>query len=91
MALTQPELLRHVNQEIENLWLSRLRLDDRLPVVCECSDSSCIVIVDATLGTFQEAVDRGLFLVVAGHKISGCCVIGAGEGWELLERGPDSA
>jgi hypothetical protein len=84
MALTQPELLRHVNQEIENLWLSRLRPTDVLPIVCECANPACTAIVEATLEVFQDAVERGFFLVLADHAIEGCEVVSTGEGWQLL-------
>src|SRR5919204_4464084 len=84
MSLTQPELLRHVNQEIENLWLSRLQPTDRLPRVCECSAPHSSAIVDAPLHVFHEAVAAGVFLVLPRHAIEGCTVVGRGEGWELL-------
>ena len=87
MPLSQPELLRHVNQEIENLWLSRLRPDDELPVVCECSDPACALVVSAPLAVFQEAVADGLFLVIAGHLIDGCEPVRNDGGWELLAAG----
>ena len=87
MPLSQPELLRHVNQEIENLWLSRLRTDDELPVVCECSDPSCALVVSAPLAVFREAVADGLFLVIAGHLIDGRGPVRNGDGWELLAPG----
>jgi hypothetical protein len=88
MALSQPELLRHVNQEIENLWLSRLRPDDALPVVCECADPRCIALVNVTLATFQDAVERRLFLVIAGHTIHGGTIVAGGDGWELVAPPP---
>lgn len=84
--MIQPELLRHVNQEIENLWLSRLRPDDILPVICECSDARCTAVVDVELRVFQDAVERSCFLVAPGHAIAGCRRILAGNGWELLTR-----
>ena len=84
MALTQPQLLRHVNQEIENLWLSRLRPEDTLPVVCECADARCTATVEATLALFRQAVENGYFLVLPGHRIEGTQIVVGGGAWELL-------
>jgi len=47
---------------------SRLRAEARIrPVICECSDTNCMTVLDVPFDDYARIRDDGHFILVPGH------------------------
>ncbi len=63
-------LFRQVNEQVESLNETFSTLTDRMVIVCECGDESCLEQIEISLEAYEALrSDPALFAIKPGHEI----------------------
>ena len=66
-----PNVFRAANERLD-AQMEALSLDDRRPVICECSDPDCMTVIDVALNEYRAVREGGYFIVAIDHEAAGC-------------------
>ena len=68
-AAKNEAVFREVNEKIEGVALSQPGDSERLAVLCECSQPTCVATVDITVDEYEATrADGTHFVLIAGHE-----------------------
>ena len=63
-------VFREVNERVDALNRELGGDDERLDLLCECGDATCVDLISMTTGAYQDLRSDGrLFAVVPGHDV----------------------
>jgi hypothetical protein len=81
-------LFREVNERVEALNEAFNTLTDRVSIVCECGQLSCVDRISMTLPEYEALrADPTTFAVVRGHEVPDVeTVVAEGEGYSVVMK-----
>ena len=81
-------LFRRINERQEELNEAFAMVTDRMQVVCECGDRSCIEQIALTRGEYEELRrDPAQFVIVPGHAATGVEeVVRKSDGYAIVRK-----
>jgi hypothetical protein len=89
---TQNELrFREVNKHIEERR-AELRIEERVPYVCECEDARCRELVRLSPAEYRTArVDDRHFILADGHPFRSGRIVDRSDGYIVVEKDGEAA
>ena len=89
---TQNELrFREVNKNIEERR-AELRIEERVPYVCECEDARCRELVRLSPAEYRAArVDERHFILAHGHPFRSGRIVDRSDGYVVVEKDGEAA
>jgi hypothetical protein len=86
-------ILRQVNEQVEGLNETFATLTDRMVIVCECGDESCMEQIEISRGEYESLrSDPILFAVRPGHELADVeDVVSRHEGYHIVAKRPGVA
>ena len=81
-------LFREVNAHIANLEERLGSEGELMPLVCECANTGCAMVIEVDPGTFRAVRENPLlFLVAPGHELADEeTVVGRGADYFIVEK-----
>lgn len=80
-------VFRAANERLKDR-LAGLEENGKVPFICECSDANCLQVVELPMPTYEDVRAQGQrhFFVLPGHNGEGEEVVGAGDGFVVVEK-----
>lgn len=81
-------VFREVNERVEGLAREFGVTDERLELLCECGDASCVQRMSMTVGEYESLrSDPARFAVMPGHGAPGVeTVVERGDGYDVVQK-----
>lgn len=83
-------LFREVNERLEAVNEAFGQVSDRVEIVCECGDSSCVQRLSLSLADYETVRSNpDAFVVANGHDLPSVEeVVASGSGWQVIRKHP---